>query len=55
MIETCLLNIQFFHLEGFPKEGICQDLREHEGAVSARVNEAFALIDGGDHSAAGPA
>ena len=34
-----------------PKGGICQDLRKHEGAVPARVNEAFALIDGGDHSA----
>ena len=37
-----------------PKGGICQVFRKHEGAVPARMNEAFALIDGGDHSAARP-
>ena len=28
------------------------NVRKHEGAVPARVKEAFALIDGGNHSAA---
>ena len=33
--------------------GFYQDLRKHEGAVPARVNEVLALLYGGEHLAAG--
>ena len=32
--------------------GFYQDLRKHEGAVPARVNEVLALLYGGEHLAA---
>ena len=33
--------------------GFYQDLRKHEGAVPARVNEVLALLYGGEHLEAG--
>ena len=33
--------------------GFYQDLRKHEGAVPARVNEVLALLYGGEHLATG--
>ena len=34
--------------------GFYQDLRKHEGAVPARVNEVLALLYGGEHLAPRP-